>query len=305
MFSGSSVALVTPMAADGTVDFACLERLVDLHIAEGTDCLVIAGTTGESATLTKPEHIEVIRVAAERAAGRIPVVAGTGSNSTAQTIDLSRAVAAYPIDGYLVVTPYYNKPTQEGLCRHYLAIADAVDRPVILYNVPGRTGVDMLPETVARVAGHSGIVGIKEATGDLARVAALRAGCGDDFVLLSGDDATAREFIRKGGQGVISVTANVAPALMAAMCEAALEGNHALAAELDARLADLHRDLFVESNPIPVKWALERLGLIPGGLRLPLTPLSSAAQPVVEAALRKAGLLEPLAKDRVSAGGKR
>jgi len=293
------------MAADGTIDFACLERLVDLHIAEGTDCLVITGTTGESATLTRAEHVEVIRVAAERAAGRIPVVAGTGSNSTAQTIDLSRAVASCPIDGYLIVTPYYNKPTQEGLCRHYLAIADAVDRPVILYNVPGRTGVDMLPETVAKVAGHSGIVGIKEATGDLGRVAALRAGCGEAFVLLSGDDATAREFILKGGQGVISVTANVAPALMAAMCEAALEGNQGLAAELDARLVDLHRDLFVESNPIPVKWALERLGLIPGGLRLPLTPLSAAARPVVEAALRRAGLLEPLSGERVSAGGKR
>jgi len=294
------------MSADGTVDFACLERLVDLHVAQGTDCLVIAGTTGESATLTKPEHIEVIRVAAERAAGRIPVVAGTGSNSTAQTIDLSRAVAPYPIDGYLIVTPYYNKPTQEGLCQHYLAIADAVDRPVILYNVPGRTGVDMLPETVARVARHSGIAGIKEATGDLSRVAPLRAGCGDEFVLLSGDDATAREFILKGGQGVISVTGNVAPALMAAMCEAALEGDALLAAELDARLAGLHRDLFVESNPIPVKWALERLGLIPGGLRLPLTPLSAAARPVVEAALRQAGLLEPQpAGDRVSAGGRR
>jgi 4-hydroxy-tetrahydrodipicolinate synthase len=305
MFSGSSVALVTPMSVDGTVDFACLERLVDLHVEEGTDCLVIAGTTGESATLTKSEHIEVIRVAAERAAGRIPVVAGTGSNSTAQTIELSRAVAAYPIDGYLIVTPYYNKPTQEGLCRHYLAIADAVDRPVILYNVPGRTGVDMLPETVATVARHSGIVGIKEATGDLSRIAPLRAGCGDEFVLLSGDDATAREFILKGGQGVISVTANVAPALMANMCEAALEGNDVLAAELDARLADLHRDLFIESNPIPVKWALERLGLISGGLRLPLTPLSAAAQPVVEAALRRAGLLATLSDPRVSAGGQR
>jgi len=306
MFSGSSVALVTPMMADGTVDFACLERLVDLHIAAGTDCLVIAGTTGESATLTRAEHIEVIRVAAERAAGSIPVIAGTGSNSTAQTIDLSRAVAAFPIDGYLIVTPYYNKPTQEGLCRHYLAIADALDRPVILYNVPGRTGVDMLPATVARVADHIGIVGIKEATGDLSRLAPLRLGCGDDFLLLSGDDATCREFILQGGQGVISVTANVAPALMAAMCEAALEGDALLAAELDASLADLHRDLFIESNPIPVKWALERLGLIPGGLRLPLTPLSTAAQPVVEAALRRAGLLVEAAPGaRAATGGQR
>lgn len=293
------------MSADGTIDFACLERLVDLHVAEGTDYLVIAGTTGESATLTKSEHIEVIRVAAERAAGRIPVVAGTGSNSTAQTIELSRAVAMYPIDGYLVVTPYYNKPTQEGLCQHYLAIADAVDRPVILYNVPGRTGVDLLPETVAQVAKHSGIIGIKEATGDLSRIPTLRSGCGDAFVLLSGDDATTREFILKGGQGVISVTANVAPALMAGMCEAALEGDAVLAAKLDERLADLHRDLFVESNPIPVKWALERLGLIPGGLRLPLTPLSIAARPVVEAALRRAGLLDVSPGPRASAGGQR
>jgi 4-hydroxy-tetrahydrodipicolinate synthase len=305
MFSGSSVALVTPMMADGTVDFACLERLVDWHVEAGTDWLVIAGTTGESATLTRAEHIEVIRVAAERAAGRIPVVAGTGSNSTIQTIDLSRAVAAFPIDGYLVVTPYYNKPTQEGLYRHYLAVADAVDRPVILYNVPSRTGVDMQPETVARVAGHPGIVGIKEATGDLGRLAPLRSGCGDDFVLLSGDDATCREFILQGGQGVISVTANVVPALMADMCEAALEGNAALAAELDAGLAALHRDLFIESNPIPVKWALERLGLIPGALRLPLTRLSTGAQPVVEAALREAGLLPAEAGNRLAAGAQR
>ena len=306
MFSGSSVAVVTPMQADGTVDFACLERLVDFHVDEGTDALVVAGTTGESATLSKAEHVEVIRVAAERAAGRIPVIAGTGSNSTAQTIDLSRAVAGFPIDGYLIVTPYYNKPTQEGLYRHYLAIADAVDRPVILYNVPGRTGVDLLPDTVARLADHPGVVGLKEATGDLARVTTLRQGCGQDFLLLSGDDASAREFMLLGGQGVISVTANVAPALMAAMCEAALEGNAVLAAEFDARLAALHRDLFVESNPIPVKWAMARLGLIPGGLRLPLTPLSAACQPVVEAALRQAGLLaEPNGLQRASAGSAR
>ncbi|MCL4721140.1 MAG: 4-hydroxy-tetrahydrodipicolinate synthase [Gammaproteobacteria bacterium] len=291
MFSGSSVAVVTPMQLDGTVDFGCLERLVDFHVAEGSDALVVAGTTGESATLSKAEHVEVVRVVAERAAGRIPVIAGTGSNSTAQTIDLSRAVAGFPIDGYLIVTPYYNKPTQEGLYRHYLAIADEVDRPVILYNVPGRTGVDLLPETVVRLASHPHIVGLKEATGDLSRVEPLRQGCGGEFFLLSGDDATSREFMLRGGQGVISVTANVAPALMAQMCEAALEGNGALAAELDARLAALHRDLFIESNPIPVKWALERLGLIPGGLRLPLTPLSAACQPAVLAALRQAGLL--------------
>lgn len=291
MFSGSIVALVTPMLEDGAVDYARLEALVDLHVEQGTDALVIAGTTGESATLGKTEHVEVIRVAAERAAGRLPVLAGTGSNSTAQTIDLSRAVAGYPIDGYLVVTPYYNKPTQEGLYRHYMAVADALDRPVILYNVPGRTGVDLQTATVARLAKHPGIAGLKEATGDLSRVRPLLESCGEEFVLLSGDDATTREFILAGGAGVISVTANVAPRLMADMCEAALEGDAALAAELDQRLADLHRDLFIESNPIPVKWALARMGLIEGGIRLPLTPLSPACQPVVEAALRRAGVL--------------
>jgi 4-hydroxy-tetrahydrodipicolinate synthase len=293
MFSGSIVALVTPMGADGAVDFGCLERLVDWHVAAGTDALVIAGTTGESATLTKPEHIEVIRVAAARAAGRVPVIAGTGSNSTAQTVDLSRAVAGTGIDGYLVVTPYYNKPTQEGLVQHFGAVADAVDKPLLLYNVPGRTAVDLRNETVGRLAQHPAIVGIKDATGDLARVTDLRARCGADFILLSGDDATARDFMALGGHGVISVTANVAPGLMAEMCDAALQGDATAAADIDARLVALHRDLFVESNPIPVKWALARLGLIPAGLRLPLTPLSAAAQPVVEAAMRPAGLVLP------------
>lgn len=292
MFSGSFVALVTPMTADGALDFACLERLVDWHIRQGTDGLVIAGTTGEASTLTKGEHVEVIRVAVERAAGRIPVVAGTGSNSTAQTIDLSRAVGELPVDGYLVVTPYYNKPTQEGLYRHFVAIADAVDLPVILYNVPGRTGVDMQTATVGRLAAHPGIVGIKEATGDLGRLQPLREACGDDFLLLSGDDATGCEFMLQGGQGVISVTANVAPALMADMCKAALKGDRQRAVELDDRLAGLHQDLFVESNPIPVKWALERLGLIPGGLRLPLTALSNTHRARVEAAMSRAGVLD-------------
>jgi 4-hydroxy-tetrahydrodipicolinate synthase len=293
MFSGSIVALVTPMGADGAVDFGCLERLVDWHVEAGTDALVIAGTTGESATLTKPEHVEVIRVAAARAAGRVPVIAGTGSNSTAQTIDLSRAVAGAAIDGYLIVTPYYNKPTQEGLFQHFSAVADVVDKPVILYNVPGRTAVDLKNDTVVRLAQHPAIVGLKDATGDLGRVADLRARCGEDFILLSGDDATAREFMGLGGKGVISVTANVVPGPMAEMCEAALEDDAAAAAEIDGPLAALHRDLFVESNPIPVKWALARLGLIPAGLRLPLTPLSAAAEPVVEAALRQAGLALP------------
>jgi 4-hydroxy-tetrahydrodipicolinate synthase len=295
MFSGSLVALVTPMKGDGALDFDCLRRLVDWHVEQGTDGLVIAGTTGEACTLTKAEHVEVIRVAAERAAGRIPVIAGTGSNSTAQTIDLSRAVAGLPIAGYLVVTPYYNKPTQDGLYRHFTAIADAVDRPLILYNVPGRTGVDMQTATVVRLAAHPGIIGIKEATGDLARLRPLRQACGDDFLLFSGDDATGCEFMLQGGQGVISVTSNVAPALMAGMCKAALKGDRALATGLDERLAALHQDLFIESNPIPVKWALERLGLIPGGLRLPLTALSAGCQPAVEAAMRRAGVLDQLA----------
>ncbi len=290
MFRGSLVALVTPMTPDGAVDFACLERLVDWHVGEGTDALVIAGTTGESPTLGRDEHIEVVRVAAARAAGRIPVIAGTGSNSTAQTIDLSRAVARLPIAGYLVVVPYYNKPTQEGLYRHFWAVADAVEQPVMLYNVPGRTVADLQPETVARLARHPRIFGIKEATGELDRVASIRRLCGTEFRLYSGDDASAREFINLGGHGVVSVTANVVPAAMAQMCRAALAGNADEAARLDATLADLHRDLFLEANPIPVKWALERMGRIPAGIRLPLTPLSAAARPRVEAALHRAGV---------------
>jgi 4-hydroxy-tetrahydrodipicolinate synthase len=279
------------MGADGTVDFDCLEKLVDWHVERGTDALVIAGTTGESATLLRDEHVEVIRVAAERAAGRVPVIAGTGSNSTAQTIELSRAVGHFEIAAYLVVVPYYNKPTQEGMVQHFRAIADAVDRPVMLYNVPGRTVADMKPPTVARLAEHPRIFGIKEASAELGRVQAIRDLCGSKFRLYSGDDATARQFMRLGGHGVVSVTANVAPAAMAAMCRAALGGDAEQAAELDELLVDLHRELFVESNPIPVKWALERMGLIPPGIRLPLTRLSVEARPRVEAALRRARVL--------------
>lgn len=291
MFSGSLVALVTPMRPDGAVDFPCLKKLVDWHVEQGTDALVIAGTTGESATLARDEHVEVIRVAAGHAAGRIPVIAGTGSNSTTQTIELSKAVGSLPIAGYLLVVPYYNKPTQEGLVRHFSAIADALDKPIMLYNVPGRTVADMKPATVARLATHPRIFGIKEATGEIDRVKAIAGLCGPDFRLYSGDDATAREFILLGGHGVVTVTGNVAPKTMAAMCRAALAGDAALAGELDSLLADLHRDLFIESNPIPVKWALLRLGLIGSGIRLPLTPLSAEAQPKVEAALRRARLL--------------
>jgi 4-hydroxy-tetrahydrodipicolinate synthase len=291
MFSGSLVAVVTPMHQDGAVDFACLERLVDWHVEQGSDGVVVAGTTGESATLTKAEHVEVIRVATRRAGGRLPVIAGVGSNSTAQTIDLARTVEELPIDGYLVVVPYYNKPTQEGMFRHFSAIADAVTRPVMLYNVPGRTVADMQPATVARLAAHPRIFGIKEATGDLSRAAAIRELCGDGFRLYSGDDATAREFMVQGGHGVVSVTGNVAPRAMARMCRAALGRDLDGAAAIDATLAALHHDLFIESNPIPVKWALERMGLIPGGIRLPLTPLSPGCRGRVEAALRLAQVL--------------
>lgn len=291
MITGSLVALVTPMNVDGSIDFECLGRLVDWHIEAGTAALVIAGTTGESATLEKAEHVELIGEATRLADGRIPIIAGTGSNSTRQTIDLSVTVGRYPIDGFLVVTPYYNKPSQNGLFEHFTAIADAVEKPVLLYNVPGRTAVDLLPETVMRLAEHERITGIKEATGDLSRVSALRGGCGDAFALYSGDDATSREFMLKGGQGVISVATNLAPRQMADMCAAAIAGEAQTAAEIDSRLADLHRDLFVQSNPIPVKWAMERLGLIPGGIRLPLTALDAEYHSVVEAALRKADLL--------------
>jgi 4-hydroxy-tetrahydrodipicolinate synthase len=291
MYFGSLVALVTPMGADGEVDFKSLERLIDWHVGQGTSALVIAGTTGESATLTKEEHLQVIRHSAEYADGRLPVIAGTGSNSTAQTIDLSVAAGEAPIDGYLVVTPYYNKPTQDGLVQHFRAIADAVTKPIMLYNVPGRTAVDMVPETVARLAGHERIFGIKEATGEVNRVAELRELCGEDFLLYSGDDPTAREFLLAGGCGVVSVTANVAPEKMAAMCEAALAGNSTEAARVDETLAALHNDLFVEANPIPVKWALQRMGMIPEGIRLPLTPLSEAHRARIESGLRQAGCL--------------
>ncbi len=291
MLKGSFVALVTPMFEDGQIDYACLESLIDWQIEQGTHALVIAGTTGESATLSKTEHVDLIRRSGDIAAGRIRIIAGTGSNSTKQTIDLSLEVADAGIDGYLMVTPYYNKPTQEGLFQHFMAIADAVEKPVMLYNVPGRTAVDMLPETVERLAGHPQILGVKEATGDVSRVVQLREACGDDFGLYSGDDATAREFMLLGGDGVVTVAGNPAPALMAAMATAAIAGDAGEAARFDALLEALHRDLFVESNPIPVKWAMERLGLISSGIRLPLTRLSADHQLVVEAALKAAGLI--------------
>lgn len=283
------VALVTPMLADGAVDYGTLRRLVDYHVAEGTDAIVAMGTTGESATLDEREHCEVIRIVIEQAAGRLPIIAGTGANSTREAIDLTRAARELGADACLLVTPYYNKPTQEGLFQHFSAVAATVEIPQILYNVPGRTGCDLLPATVARLAGVPNIVGIKEATGDLARVAAIKSTCGDDFGLYSGDDASAREFCLLGGHGVISVTANVAPRSMHRMCVAAIAGDDAEAATIDATLEGLHRELFVESNPIPVKWALWRMGLIERGIRLPLTWLSSDCEAAVYGALRDAG----------------
>jgi 4-hydroxy-tetrahydrodipicolinate synthase len=279
------------MTADGAVDFDGLGRLIDMHVDAGTDGIVVAGTTGESATLTKTEHVAVIEAAVKYAKGRLPVIAGTGSNSTAQTIELSERVDSLGVDAYLIVTPYYNKPPQQGLVEHFSAVADAVTKPVMLYNVPGRTGVDLLPATVARLSDHPRIFGIKEATGDVSRVGQLRELCGDDFYLYSGDDPTAREFLIAGGHGVVSVTANVAPAAMAAMCKAVLGRELGWAAEIGDTLAGLHHDLCVESHPIPVKWALERLGLAEAGIRLPLVRMDAASEPVVEAALKRAGLL--------------
>jgi 4-hydroxy-tetrahydrodipicolinate synthase len=274
MLSGSMVAVVTPMDADGTVNYRQFAKVIDFHVDSGTQGLVVAGTTGESATLDHEEHADLIARACELAAGRIPIIAGTGSNSTAQTLKLSRAVDRLPVVAFLVVTPYYNKPPQEGMRRHFAAIADAVSKPLILYNVPGRTGVDLKPETVIKLAAHPNIQAIKEATGELNRVRVLRDACGESFKLLSGDDATSCEFMLQGGDGVISVTANVAAVGMRQLCDAAVAGNRGEAERIDAHLQPLHRTLFCESNPIPVKWALHRMGLIGPGIRLPLIPLA-------------------------------
>jgi 4-hydroxy-tetrahydrodipicolinate synthase len=290
MFAGSLVALVTPMQGDGRVDYDSLRRLVDFHAREGTDGIVSVGTTGESATLDFDEHIEVIRHTVEFAAGRLPVIAGTGANATREAIELTRAARAAGAQACLLVTPYYNKPTQEGLYRHYRAVAEAVDIPQILYNVPGRTGCDMLPETVQRLAGIPNIVGLKEAKGELPRIRELLDRVGERMPIYSGDDATACESILIGCKGDISVTANVAPRLMHEMCAAALAGDRARAQALDARLQPLHKSLFLEPNPIPVKWALQQLGLIPDGIRLPLTPLAPQYHAPVRAALAAAGV---------------
>jgi 4-hydroxy-tetrahydrodipicolinate synthase len=290
MIRGSLVALVTPMTDDGAVDQVALERLVEWHIAEGTDAIVAVGTTGESATLDEEEHCHTIRRVVEIVNGRIPVIAGTGANSTSEAISLTQCAKAAGADACLLVTPYYNKPTQEGLYQHHKAIADAVDIPQILYNVPGRTAVDMQPETIVRLSSISNIIGVKEATGDLARIEKLRAEVPADFAIYSGDDATAREAMLLGADGDISVTANVAPKAMHEMCQAALNKDADAAANIDANLSGLHKSLFVESNPIPVKWALGAMGMMGFGIRLPLTRLSENAEAPVRDALAQAGI---------------
>ena len=290
MFADSLVALVTPMTADEAVDLPAWQRLIEFHIAEGTAGVVVGGTTGESATLTEAELLQLVREAQAVAAGRLQVIAGAGLSSTAATLERVRALAPLRPDGLLVVTPGYVKPTQEGLFRHYAAVAAASDLPVILYNVPGRTGVDLAPATAGRLAALPRIVALKEAVAGAARVRELRAAA-PDLALLSGDDPTAREAILAGAVGVISVTANVAPRLMADMVAAARRGDAARAAELDARLAGLHTALFLEPNPIPAKWALAQMGLMGEGIRLPLTPLSPEVQPKVLSALQQAGII--------------
>ena len=293
MFKGSNVALVTPMRADGVVDEVALDRLVEFHIRNGTKGIVAVGTTGESATLDVEEHCAVMGRVVEVVAGRVRVIGGTGANSTAEAIHLTSRARELGVDGCLLVTPYYNKPTQEGLYRHYRAISDRVDVPLILYNVPGRTACDMLPETVERLAADPNIVGIKEATGSMDRIHELVARCGDEFLVLSGEDHMSLDTMLAGGHGVISVTANVAPAAMHEMCSLALAGKREEARAVDARLRDLHAALFFESNPIPVKWLLGDMGLIPPGIRLPLTPLSEPLHECVREALRKAEATVP------------
>jgi 4-hydroxy-tetrahydrodipicolinate synthase len=292
MFQGSLVALVTPMREDGTIDEGSMQRLIDFHVDNHSDALIAVGTTGESATLNEEEHCHLLHRTVEMAAGRIPVIAGTGANSTREAIDLTRCAMAAGVDACLLVTPYYNKPTQEGLYQHHKAVAEAVAIPQILYNVPGRTAVDMLPETVERLAPLDNIIAIKDATGDMERARRLIASCGDRLAVYSGDDATAMELMLLGGKGNISVTANVAPQAMHDMCAAALAGDRDRASAINAPLQALHKNLFVESNPIPVKWALAEMGLIPAGIRLPLTPLASEHHETVRQALRQAGIIE-------------
>ncbi len=291
MIQGSIVALVTPMTEDGAVDEVSLKKLIEFHIEQGTDALVAVGTTGESATLDEDEHCQVIKLTVDTVAGRIPVIAGTGANCTREAIQLTQRAKQAGADACLLVTPYYNKPTQEGLYLHYKAIAEAVDIPQILYNVPGRTACDMLPETVGRLAKINNIVGVKEATGKLERVKEIRDLVGDDFAIYTGDDATSREFCLLGGNGSITVSGNVAPKLVHQMLMAAINGNAELAAEIDVKLTGLHNDLFIQSNPIPVKWAVAEMGLMGKGIRLPLTWLSPECEATVRQAMQQAGVV--------------
>jgi 4-hydroxy-tetrahydrodipicolinate synthase len=289
--TGSIVALVTPMHEDGSVDYPTLRTLIDWHIAEGTDCIGVVGTTGESPTVNVEEHLEIIRVAVEQAKGRVPIMAGCGANSTAEAIELTRFAKKVGADCHLQVVPYYNKPTQEGQYQHFKAIAEAVDLPMVLYNVPGRTVADMLHDTVLRLAQVPGIVGIKEATGNIERAQWLIRDVPKGFAVYSGDDPTAVALMLCGGQGNISVTANVAPRLMHELCVAAMAGNTRQAMDIQRQLMPVHKNLFLEANPIPVKWAMARMGLCGGTLRLPMTPLSTSLHTAVEGALRSGGLL--------------
>lgn len=290
MIQGSMVALVTPMNADGSLNLAELHALVDWHLDQGTHAIVAMGTTGESATLTVEEHLDVVKRVVDQVAGRVPVIAGTGANSTAEAIELTQAAKDVGADACLSVTPYYNKPTQEGLFLHHQAIAKAVALPQMLYNVPGRTGVDMKPETALRLAAVENIIGIKEATGDLARAKFLIDNAPAGFSIISGDDATAVELILMGGHGDISVTANVVPKAVAQMCELALAGDAAAARAINEKLMALHQNLFIESSPIPVKWAVAQLGLISAGIRLPLTPLASEYHQLIKQSMQQAGI---------------
>ena len=288
---GSIVALVTPMHEDGSVDYPTLRRLIDWHIAEGTACIGVVGTTGESPTVSVEEHCEIIRVAVDQTAGRVPVMAGAGANSTQEAIELSRFAKKVGADCTLSVVPYYNKPTQEGIYRHFKAIAEAVDIPQVLYNVPGRTVADMLPETTLRAATLPGVIGVKEATGNIERACWLIKHAPKGFGVYSGDDGTAVALMLMGGQGNVSVTANIAPRAMAELCKAAVAGDALKAREIHMRLLGVHRLLFAEPNPIPVKWALQRMGRCGGTMRLPMVPMSESLIPGLEAALREAGLL--------------
>ena len=291
MIKGSIVAIVTPMFEDGSLDKDGLRKLIDWHVEEGTDGIVIVGTTGESATVTPEEHVELIKLAVDHVAGRIPVIAGSGGNSTAEAIALTRAAKEVGADASLQVVPYYNRPTQEGMYRHFKAIAEAVELPIILYNVPGRTVADMSNETIARLAPIDNIVGVKDATGNIGRGIELLKMVDKSFAVYSGDDPTAMALMFCGGAGNISVTANVAPRAMHELCAAAMAGDIAKAVEINNRVLELHAKLFVEPNPVPVKWALTEMGKMPAGLRLPLAPLSAPFHDTVRTALRQAGLL--------------